>query len=71
MIALDELTYFNKRIKLIANNSSSLEERTMASIVMIYLTNISAQLSNIPKQEFEQLCIQQEKLEKQTEKDNT
>lgn len=70
MIALDELTYFSKRIELIANNSSSLEERTMANIVMNYLTNIIVQLSNIPAQEFKDLCIQQEKLEKQTEKDN-
>lgn len=70
MIALDELTYFNKRIELIANNSSSLEERTMANIVMNYLSNITAQLSNIPTQEFKDLCIQQEKIEKLSEKDN-
>lgn len=70
MIALDELTYFNKRIELIANNSSSLEERTMANIVMNYLSNITVQLSNIPTQEFKDLCIQQEKIEKLSEKDN-
>lgn len=69
MIALDELNAFNRRIELIVNNSSSLEERTMASCVLSNLQNIAMQLSHIPSKDFEMLCKQQAELEEQSNKE--
>lgn len=70
MLALVELNATIKRLELIINNSSTLEERTMARIVHDSLMNMVGPLEHIPPAEFATLCQQEEFREKEQEKED-